>query len=68
MKELQGFNVGYFGASTGGGAAIQAAAERNDNVVCAIVSRGGRPDLASNDALKKLTAPILVRKMRFMFL
>src|SRR5665213_3794339 len=36
---------GYFGASTGGGAALQAAAAP-DNDVSAVVSRGGRPDLA----------------------
>lgn len=38
-------NIGYFGASTGAAAALAAAAERQD-VVRAIVSRGGRPDLA----------------------
>ena len=38
-------SVGYFGASTGGGAALVAAAERRDQVA-AVVSRGGRPDLA----------------------
>ena len=37
--------IGYFGASTGGGAALLAAAERPD-AVSAVVSRGGRPDLA----------------------
>ena len=37
--------VGYFGASTGGGAALVAAAERPERVG-AVVSRGGRPDLA----------------------
>jgi dienelactone hydrolase len=37
--------LGYFGASTGAGAALVAAAERPD-AVRAIVSRGGRPDLA----------------------
>src|SRR4051794_34966512 len=37
--------VGYFGASTGGGAALVAAAEVPDRVA-AVVSRGGRPDLA----------------------
>jgi dienelactone hydrolase len=40
-------NVGYFGASTGGGAAIVAAARlKGDPQVKAVVSRGGRPDLA----------------------
>jgi putative phosphoribosyl transferase len=40
-----GLQVGYFGASTGGAAALWAAAE--DHTVAAVVSRGGRPDLAS---------------------
>jgi putative phosphoribosyl transferase len=48
---------GYFGASTGAGAALIAAAER-PNVVGAVVSRGGRPDLAKL-ALKSVMAPTL---------
>jgi putative phosphoribosyl transferase len=50
--------VGYFGASTGAGAAIQAAAKRGE-AVGAIVSRGGRPDLA-RDYLPQVTAPTLL--------
>jgi putative phosphoribosyl transferase len=50
--------VGYFGASTGGGAALVAAAELPD-VVRAVVSRGGRPDLAG-DALSHVQAPTLL--------
>jgi dienelactone hydrolase len=50
--------VGYFGASTGGGAALVAAAERPERVA-AVVSRGGRPDLAG-DALPRVTAPTLL--------
>jgi dienelactone hydrolase len=50
--------VGYFGASTGGGAALVAAAERPDRVG-AVVSRGGRPDLAG-DALPAVRAPTLL--------
>lgn len=50
--------LGYFGASTGAGAALVAAAER-PQVVRAIVSRGGRPDLAG-DALARVTAPTLL--------
>jgi pimeloyl-ACP methyl ester carboxylesterase len=50
--------VALFGASTGGGAAIVAAAIRPARVV-AVVSRGGRPDLAG-DALSDLTAPTLL--------
>ena len=49
--------VGYFGASTGGGAALVAAAERPE--VFAVVSRGGRPDLAG-DALPRVSAPTLL--------
>lgn len=50
--------VGYFGASTGAGAALQAAA-RNPSAVRAIVSRGGRPDLAE-PYLSAVTAPTLL--------
>ncbi len=50
--------VGYFGASTGGGAALVAAAER-PKVVGAVVSRGGRPDLAG-PALRRVQAPTLL--------
>jgi dienelactone hydrolase len=51
-------SVGLFGASTGGGAALVAAAERPQRV-SAVVSRGGRPDLAA-DALPKVKAPTLL--------
>ncbi len=50
--------VGYFGASTGSAAALVAAAER-PNAVSAIVSRGGRPDLAGS-ALSRVRAPTLL--------
>jgi putative phosphoribosyl transferase len=50
--------IGYFGASTGAGAALIAAAELSD-VVSAIVSRGGRPDLAGS-ALGVVRAPTLL--------
>src|SRR5437763_6479447 len=48
-KDLRtaGLSVGYFGASTGGGAALVAAAQRPGRV-SAVVSRGGRPDLAGD--------------------
>ena len=49
--------AGYFGASTGAGAALVAAAGRND--IAAVVSRGGRPDLAG-DALPRVSAPTLL--------
>ena len=50
--------VGYFGSSTGGGAALVAAAQLGD-MVGAVVSRGGRPDLAG-DALPKVESPTLL--------
>ena len=52
------FRVGLFGASTGGGAALAAAADRPDRVG-AVVSRGGRPDLAGS-ALRAVQAPTLL--------
>jgi dienelactone hydrolase len=57
--EVNGLKVGYFGASTGGGAALVAAAERPEDVA-AVVSRGGRPDLAGDEALAKVRAPTLL--------
>lgn len=51
-------DIGYFGASTGAAAALIAAVERPD-VVRAIVSRGGRPDLAGG-VLKRVRAPTLL--------
>src|SRR3989449_10992321 len=56
--EFDYLSVGYFGSSTGGGAALVAAAELGDSVG-AVVSRGGRPDLAG-DALPKVKAPTLL--------
>jgi dienelactone hydrolase len=53
----EGLPVGYFGASTGGGAALLAAADRPE--VFAVVSRGGRPDLAG-PALPWVKAPTLL--------
>jgi dienelactone hydrolase len=50
--------IGLFGASTGGGAALMAAAAR-PREIAAVVSRGGRPDLAGS-ALAKVTAPTLL--------
>src|SRR5690348_12494429 len=49
--------IGYFGASTGAGAALVAAAD--DRRIFAVVSRGGRPDLAG-DALERVRAPTLL--------
>jgi len=54
----RGLAVGYFGASTGAGAALVAAAERPP-MIHAVVSRGGRPDLAG-PALPRVQAPTLL--------
>ena len=56
--DTEQLRIGYFGASTGAGAALVAATERPDEVG-AIVSRGGRPDLAG-DALPLVKAPTLL--------
>ena len=56
--DTRGLPVGYFGASTGAAAALRAAAAAGD-VVQAVVSRGGRPDLAA-DRLPYVTAPTLL--------
>jgi putative phosphoribosyl transferase len=58
QQKTQNLIVGYFGASTGGGAALQAAAKKHD-IVKAVVSRGGRPDLAGA-ALANVKAPTLL--------
>lgn len=58
QDETRSLQIGYFGASTGGGAALVAAAER-PKLVKAVVSRGGRPDLAG-EALEKVKAPTLL--------
>lgn len=57
-EATQSLPVGYFGASTGGGAALVAAAQRGDEIG-AVVSRGGRPDLA-NDYLPDVRSPTLL--------
>ena len=54
----RGLRLGYFGASTGAAAALDAAGRRPD-MVAAVVSRGGRPDLAWG-ALRHVTAPTLL--------
>ena len=57
-SDLHGLPVGFFGASTGAAAALIAAAERPD-MTCAVISRGGRPDLADH-ALPLVQAPTLL--------
>lgn len=56
--DTQDMLIGYFGASTGAAAALNAAAKRK-NQIAAVVSRGGRPDLAS-ESLADVTAPTLL--------
>jgi putative phosphoribosyl transferase len=58
QDQIRDLRIGYFGSSTGGAAALVAAAELPQDVG-AVVSRGGRPDLAG-DALPKVQAPTLL--------
>jgi putative phosphoribosyl transferase len=53
-------NIGYFGASTGSAAALIAASTKRPSAISAIVSHGGRPDLADSEALSKVQAPTLL--------
>jgi dienelactone hydrolase len=57
--ELHDLPIGYFGASTGSAAALRAAATLGMRVD-AVVSRGGRPDLARDDALARVQAATLL--------
>jgi pimeloyl-ACP methyl ester carboxylesterase len=57
-QDTQNLNIGYFGASTGAAAALIAAKEYAD-IIKAVVSRGGRPDLAEN-TLMDVKAPTLL--------
>ena len=58
QEQTRDLRAGYFGSSTGGAAALVAAAELPQDVG-AVVSRGGRPDLAG-EALPKVQAPTLL--------
>ena len=58
QPEMAGLPLGYFGASTGAAAALKAAAASPIDIA-AVVSRGGRPDLAG-DALRRVRAPTLL--------
>jgi dienelactone hydrolase len=58
QEQTRDLRIGYFGSSTGGAAALVAAAG-NPQAVGAVVSRGGRPDLAG-EALPKVQAPTLL--------
>ncbi len=57
LDSAKGLSIGYFGASTGAAAALVAAAD--NEAIGAVVSRGGRPDLAGA-ALPKVKAPTLL--------
>ncbi|MEH2522530.1 MULTISPECIES: dienelactone hydrolase family protein [unclassified Bradyrhizobium] len=57
-EDLRKSRIGYFGASTGAGAALVAAAD-SPQPIYAVVSRGGRPDLAG-DRLRRVNAPTLL--------
>ncbi len=57
-RDVAGLPIGFFGASTGAGAALIAAAEL-PRLVGAVVSRGGRPDLA-DESLRRVQAPTLL--------
>jgi putative phosphoribosyl transferase len=59
QADLQHAPIGYFGASTGSAAALIVAARLADRVA-AVVSRGGRPDLAGPEALAAVKAPTLL--------
>lgn len=56
--QISNLRIGYFGSSTGGAAALVAAVDVQ-NEIGAVVSRGGRPDLAG-DALPKVQAPTML--------
>ncbi len=57
-EETKGMKLGCFGASTGAAAALQAAAKHLG--IAAVVSRGGRPDLAGPQALTSVRSPTLL--------
>lgn len=59
QPDTAGLKVGLFGASTGAGAALLAAADLGDQIIAAVVSRGGRPDLAGR-ALALVRSPTLL--------
>lgn len=59
QPDTKEFALGLFGASTGAAAALQLAADRPGHVA-AVVSRGGRPDLAGSEQLARVRAPTLL--------
>lgn len=59
QPQTKDLNIGYFGASTGAAAAINAAADLGDEIK-AVVSRGGRPDIAEEESFKIIQSPTLL--------
>lgn len=59
QSQIKNLPIGFFGASTGAAAALIAAANLSAKLVKAVVSRGGRPDLAQ-DVLDRVEAPTLL--------
>jgi putative phosphoribosyl transferase len=58
-EDTRALRIGLFGASTGAAAALRTAARRLDRIG-PVVSRGGRPDLAGEEALKGVSSPVLL--------
>jgi putative phosphoribosyl transferase len=58
-EDVRDAPVGYFGASTGAAAALTAAADLGPELIAAVVSRGGRPDLAG-EKLEQVASPTLL--------
>ena len=58
-SQTRALPIGYFGASTGAAAALQAAAQSGP-IIGAVVSRGGRPDLAGKEDLERVSSPTLL--------
>lgn len=59
QSDFKKLNIGYFGASTGAASALKAAASLGQDLIKAVVSRGGRPDLATG-ALESVQTPTLL--------
>jgi predicted alpha/beta-hydrolase family hydrolase len=59
QREFRYLAIGFFGASTGAAAALSASAQFNGELT-AVVSRGGRPDLAGEEALQMVSSPTLL--------
>ncbi len=59
QPQIRSLNIGFFGASTGAAAALEASVQLSSPKIKAIVSRGGRPDLAL-PILPRVTAPTLL--------